>query len=52
MPASCVRCAHFRSYNKHGGGAGYCAVKADKKEVCLWAHTIRSCKEFKPVLSG
>ena len=43
----CHTCSHFRSYYKHGGGAGLCAVGMQPSGVCWWADTEHECLRYK-----
>jgi hypothetical protein len=44
---TCHTCTHFRSYYKHGGGAGRCAVGMQPSGVCWWADTEHECLRYK-----
>ena len=44
---TCRTCSHFRSYYKHGGGAGRCAVGMQPSGVCWWADTEHECLRYK-----
>ena len=44
---TCRTCLHFRSYYKHGGGAGRCAIDMQPSGVCWWADTEHECLRYK-----
>lgn len=42
---TCKSCAHFQSFNDHGGGAGACGVGAQPFGACWWANTVHQCEK-------
>lgn len=43
---TCFACKHFQSFNKHGRGAGSCAVHASTNGVCHWHDHKHQCNRF------
>ena len=44
---TCRNCTHFKSFNKHGGGAGHCSARVHTAGYCRWADTIHQCENYK-----
>lgn len=43
---TCKSCGHFKSYHKHGGGAGSCLVRVMPNGACWWANTVHECNQY------
>jgi hypothetical protein len=43
---TCFACKHFQSFNKHGRGAGGCAVHVSNGGLCHWHDTKHQCRKY------
>ncbi|MGZ8159063.1 MAG: hypothetical protein ACXWT1_12635 [Methylobacter sp.] len=44
---TCRNCTHFKSFNKHGGGAGLCCVGVWSAGYHRWSDTIHQCGNYR-----
>jgi hypothetical protein len=43
---TCRSCTHFKSFNKHGGGAGLCGVGVWTAGICRWSDDNHQCNKY------